>query len=124
MVSAQTRPARPPQTPLGDLADWLRDASYDVTASGDLDTVVTGLTLSSQRSFPGDLYAALPGSHAHGITYAADALAAGAVALLTDPAGAADAPRRRTAPGRGRAAEAAGPARRARVRRPGRPRCG
>ena len=92
MVSAQTRPARPLQTPLGDLAAWLRGASYDVTASGDLETVVSGLTLSSQRSFPGDLYAALPGSQTHGMTFAADALAAGAVALLTDPAGAADAP--------------------------------
>ena len=93
MVSAQTRPARPPQTPLGDLAEWLRGAvATTSTASGDLDTVVTGLTLSSQRSFPGDLYAALPGSRAHGMTYAADALAGGAVALLTDPAGAADAP--------------------------------
>ena len=54
--------------------------------------MVTGLTLSSQRSFPGDLYAALPGSRAHGMAYAGDALAGGAVALLTDPAGAADAP--------------------------------
>ena len=92
MVSAQTRPERPPETPLGDLADWLRAQSHDVTASGALDTVLTGLTLSSQRSFPGDLYAALPGARAHGITYAADALAGGAVALLTDPAGAEDAP--------------------------------
>jgi UDP-N-acetylmuramoyl-L-alanyl-D-glutamate--2,6-diaminopimelate ligase len=92
VVSAQSRPARPPRTPLGDLASWLRGAAHDVTATGDLRTVVTGLTLSSQRSFPGDLYAALPGSHAHGMSFAGDALAAGAVALLTDPAGAADAP--------------------------------
>ncbi|HET7351531.1 MAG TPA: UDP-N-acetylmuramoyl-L-alanyl-D-glutamate--2,6-diaminopimelate ligase [Marmoricola sp.] len=49
---------------------------------------VTGLSLSSQRVRPGDLYAALPGSRAHGATYAADAVAAGAVAILTDPAGA------------------------------------
>jgi UDP-N-acetylmuramoyl-L-alanyl-D-glutamate--2,6-diaminopimelate ligase len=92
VVSAQTRPAQPRQTRLDDLTAWLRGAAYDVTASGDLETVVSGLTLSSQRSFAGDLYAALPGSHAHGMTFADDALAAGAVALLTDPAGAADAP--------------------------------
>jgi UDP-N-acetylmuramoyl-L-alanyl-D-glutamate--2,6-diaminopimelate ligase len=91
-VTAPTRPERPPATPLGALADWLRAASYDVTITGDPATVVTGLTLSSQRSFPGDLYAALPGSRAHGMAYAADALAAGAVALLSDPAGAAVAP--------------------------------
>jgi UDP-N-acetylmuramoyl-L-alanyl-D-glutamate--2,6-diaminopimelate ligase len=92
MVSAQTRPSRPPETPLGVLADWLRAQVPDVTATGDRGTVVTGLTLSSQRSFPGDLYAALPGSRAHGMTFADDALEAGAVALLTDPAGATDAP--------------------------------
>jgi UDP-N-acetylmuramoyl-L-alanyl-D-glutamate--2,6-diaminopimelate ligase len=92
MVSAQTRPQRPPRTALGDLADWLREQASDAEATGDLGTVVTGITLSSQRTFPGDLYAALPGQTAHGIAYAPDALAAGAVALLTDPAGAADAP--------------------------------
>ena len=50
--------------------------------------VVTGLSLSSQRVWPGDLYAALPGSRAHGATYVPEAVAAGAVAVLTDPAGA------------------------------------
>ncbi len=50
--------------------------------------VVTGLSLSSQRVVPGDLYAALPGSRAHGATYSADAVAAGATAILTDEAGA------------------------------------
>ena len=92
MVTAQTRPERPPSTPLGDLAQWLRSEAYAVTGSGALDTMVTGLTLSSQRSFPGDLYAALPGSRAHGMAYAGDALTGGAVALLTDPAGATTAP--------------------------------
>jgi len=91
-VTAQTRPERPPSTPVGELADWLRAASYDVTASGDLETRVTGLTLSSQRTFPGDLYAALPGSKAHGMGFAGDALVAGAVAVLTDPDGADTAP--------------------------------
>ena len=35
----------------------------------------------------GDIYAALPGSRAHGATYAAEAIAAGAVAILTDEEG-------------------------------------
>ncbi len=52
------------------------------------DVTVTGLSLSSQRVRPGDLYAALPGSRAHGATYAAEAVAAGAVAVLTDEEGA------------------------------------
>jgi UDP-N-acetylmuramoyl-L-alanyl-D-glutamate--2,6-diaminopimelate ligase len=51
---------------------------------------VTGVTLSSQRVLPGDLYAAVPGSRAHGASYAAGAVEAGAVAVLTDAAGAAE----------------------------------
>jgi UDP-N-acetylmuramoyl-L-alanyl-D-glutamate--2,6-diaminopimelate ligase len=87
VVTAQSRPERPPETRLGELAAWLRGRSYDVDAAGDQQTVVTGITLSSQRAQPGDLYAALPGSHAHGAAYAGEALAAGAVAVLTDPDG-------------------------------------
>ena len=49
---------------------------------------VTGLSLSSQRVRPGDLYAALPGSRVHGATYAAEAISSGAVAILTDEDGA------------------------------------
>jgi UDP-N-acetylmuramoyl-L-alanyl-D-glutamate--2,6-diaminopimelate ligase len=36
---------------------------------------------------PGDLYVALPGSRVHGAAFCADAVAAGAVAVLTDPEG-------------------------------------
>jgi UDP-N-acetylmuramoyl-L-alanyl-D-glutamate--2,6-diaminopimelate ligase len=50
---------------------------------------VTGAALRAQYVRPGDLFAALPGAHAHGADFAADALAAGAVAVLTDKAGAA-----------------------------------
>ncbi len=49
---------------------------------------VTGTTLSSRQVRAGDLYAALPGSRAHGADYAPQAVAAGAVAILTDPDGA------------------------------------
>jgi UDP-N-acetylmuramoyl-L-alanyl-D-glutamate--2,6-diaminopimelate ligase len=48
---------------------------------------VSGISLDSRRVEPGDLYAALPGSTAHGAGFAGDALAAGAVAVLTDGAG-------------------------------------
>ncbi len=84
---ARTRPEHPTPMPLGGLADWLRQEGYDVTSAGDVTTTVTGLTLSSRRVRPGDLYAALPGARAHGADFAADALAAGAVAVLTDAAG-------------------------------------
>jgi UDP-N-acetylmuramoyl-L-alanyl-D-glutamate--2,6-diaminopimelate ligase len=51
-------------------------------------TRVTGVTLRAQDVRPGDLFAALPGARAHGADFVAEALAAGAAALLTDPAGA------------------------------------
>ena len=81
------RPADPPQTPLRVVAGWLSDDLVEMR-NADPDRVVTGLTLSSRTVQPGDLYAALPGSTAHGASYAADAVRAGAVAVLTDPAGA------------------------------------
>nr|WP_157551655.1 UDP-N-acetylmuramoyl-L-alanyl-D-glutamate--2,6-diaminopimelate ligase [Kineosphaera limosa] len=49
---------------------------------------VTGVTLDSRAVRPGDLYAALPGANVHGATFAAQALDSGAVAILTDRAGA------------------------------------
>ncbi|WP_425437561.1 UDP-N-acetylmuramoyl-L-alanyl-D-glutamate--2,6-diaminopimelate ligase [Nocardioides gansuensis] len=74
-----------------ELAGWLAGVTA-VRTSGELDAEVTGLSLSSQRILPGDLYAALPGSRAHGADFAADALASGAVAVLTDEDGAARLP--------------------------------
>ncbi|MBM9469246.1 UDP-N-acetylmuramoyl-L-alanyl-D-glutamate--2,6-diaminopimelate ligase [Nakamurella sp. YIM 132084] len=53
------------------------------------DPVITGVTLRAQDARPGDLFAALPGTRRHGAEFAGDAVAAGAVAVLTDPAGAA-----------------------------------
>ncbi|MDQ3477283.1 MAG: UDP-N-acetylmuramoyl-L-alanyl-D-glutamate--2,6-diaminopimelate ligase [Actinomycetota bacterium] len=50
---------------------------------------VSGVTLRSSEVRPGDLFAALPGANTHGIAFAAAAGDAGAVAILTDPAGAA-----------------------------------
>ncbi len=50
---------------------------------------VTGVTLSSDAVAPGDLYAALPGANTHGARFAAQAMAAGAAAVLTDSEGAA-----------------------------------
>ena len=86
------RPTWPPRTPLGRIVGWLAEEDDTTLAEGDPSTLVTGLTLSSKRVWPGDLYAALPGGSAHGADFAADALAAGAVAVLTDQAGAARLP--------------------------------
>jgi UDP-N-acetylmuramoyl-L-alanyl-D-glutamate--2,6-diaminopimelate ligase len=50
---------------------------------------ISGISLDSRAIRPGDLYVALPGAATHGAKFAAQALAGGAVAILTDLAGAA-----------------------------------
>lgn len=93
MVSDSTRPEHPPRTSLATLAGWLGavrpHGSEDGSEDWSDDAVVTGVSLSSQRIRPGDLYAALPGARAHGVDFAVTAVEAGAVAVLTDPDGAA-----------------------------------
>ncbi|TDC43732.1 UDP-N-acetylmuramoyl-L-alanyl-D-glutamate--2,6-diaminopimelate ligase [Micromonospora sp. KC213] len=79
------RPRSVPALRLGDLAARLALAPPE----GAADLAVTGVTHASQQIRPGDLYAALPGARRHGAEFAAAAAAAGAVAALTDPAGAA-----------------------------------
>jgi UDP-N-acetylmuramoyl-L-alanyl-D-glutamate--2,6-diaminopimelate ligase len=91
-ILARARPSRPEATPLVELAAWLDEHAPGFRAVGPLAATVTGVSLSSRRILPGDVYAALAGSRAHGIRYAADAAAAGAVAVLTDEAGAEQAP--------------------------------
>lgn len=51
------------------------------------DVAVTGITMASDRVLPGDLFAAAPGATTHGARFAAGALEAGALAVLTDEAG-------------------------------------
>ncbi|WP_051486039.1 UDP-N-acetylmuramoyl-L-alanyl-D-glutamate--2,6-diaminopimelate ligase [Nocardioides sp. J54] len=91
MVSLPTRPAHPHQTPLADVARALGPAPDhpDGTAvpAADPDVAVQGVTLDSRRVAAGDLYAALPGSRAHGAAFTGQAVEAGAVAVLTDPTG-------------------------------------
>src|SRR4051794_283083 len=78
-----TRPAGDRPLALADLADLIGPP-----VQGDPGTPVTGAALASAAVRPGDLYAALPGARTHGARYAADAHRRGAVAVLTDPAGA------------------------------------
>ncbi len=81
-MSGYPRPGSVPATPLRDLAALLR-APRPAHAA-----VVTGVTHASADVRPGDLYAALPGQHRHGAEFVPAAADAGAVAVLTDPAGA------------------------------------
>ena len=51
--------------------------------------VVSGISQSTESIYEGDLFIALPGEKFHGAQFASDAKAKGAVAVLTDTAGAA-----------------------------------
>ncbi|MCD2441923.1 UDP-N-acetylmuramoyl-L-alanyl-D-glutamate--2,6-diaminopimelate ligase [Agromyces sp. SYSU K20354] len=78
------RPQHPSPRSLRGLAD---EFGFDVRGElGDLE--VTGVGLSSSAARPGDLYVGVPGRNVHGAQFAAAAREAGAVALLTDEAGA------------------------------------
>ncbi|MFF2087611.1 UDP-N-acetylmuramoyl-L-alanyl-D-glutamate--2,6-diaminopimelate ligase [Nocardia sp. NPDC058176] len=79
------RPTTPPSMPLQALLDL---TGATVVTAGSTQVVVTGIEQRSNAVLPGDLFAALPGAAAHGARYAADAIAAGAVAVFTDAAGA------------------------------------
>jgi UDP-N-acetylmuramoyl-L-alanyl-D-glutamate--2,6-diaminopimelate ligase len=79
------RPTHPAGLTLSAVADLLAGVSLEqpvgLAAPG---VRVTGVTLRGQNAEVGDLFAALPGATAHGGRYAADAVARGAVAVLTD----------------------------------------
>ena len=83
------RPARQEPKPLSALGSLLgvRLASVGTSFSPNDLGCVTGVTLDSRVVMPGDLYVALPGTKVHGAAFCADAVAAGAVAVLTDPDG-------------------------------------
>ncbi|MBW3639538.1 MAG: UDP-N-acetylmuramoyl-L-alanyl-D-glutamate--2,6-diaminopimelate ligase [Actinobacteria bacterium] len=80
------RPTLPPARSLSDLLERLPQLRQVRPVLG---RTVTGCTLDSRAVQAGDLYAALPGASAHGADFAAQAVSAGAAAVLTDPAGAA-----------------------------------
>ncbi len=79
------RPARPVPRPLSGLAELLGVGRAESVADGP--GRLTGVTHDSRAVQPGDLYAALPGARTHGAMHAEQAVAAGAVAILTDPDG-------------------------------------
>jgi UDP-N-acetylmuramoyl-L-alanyl-D-glutamate--2,6-diaminopimelate ligase len=85
---AVPRPTQFRSTAIRDLAALVGAAAVGPDAPDDPDVQVTGVTLDSRAVLPGDLYAALPGARAHGADFAEAAARSGAVAVLTDPAGA------------------------------------
>src|ERR1700744_1868020 len=79
------RPVRLAPRPLSGLAELLGVGRTESIRSGL--GILSGVTLDSRAVRPGDLYAALPGTRTHGAAYSDQAVAAGAVAILTDAAG-------------------------------------
>ncbi|MEV8093577.1 UDP-N-acetylmuramoyl-L-alanyl-D-glutamate--2,6-diaminopimelate ligase [Kitasatospora sp. NPDC085879] len=75
------RPSSPAALPLAEVARQLGLAPVEGAE-------VTGITHDSRAVRPGDVYVAFPGANHHGAAFAGKAVAAGAVAVLTDPAGA------------------------------------
>jgi UDP-N-acetylmuramoyl-L-alanyl-D-glutamate--2,6-diaminopimelate ligase len=75
---------RPQTTTPRSLTEIAADAGLHGTGA----TEVSGVTHASDEVRPGDLFAALPGARHHGARFIAAAAAAGAVAVLTDTAGA------------------------------------
>ena len=94
LVTPELRPLRPVAHPLSLLLDGLpgRPAAGRADGpdgAGRPDPAVSGIAHDSRSVVPGDLYVALPGSHTHGALHCEQAVRAGAVAVLTDPGGAA-----------------------------------
>lgn len=78
------RPTAVAAVPLETIGEWI-----GVVVPGSSAAVpVTGISLNSRAVRPGDLYVALPGATRHGADFVSQAVDAGAVAVLTDDAGA------------------------------------
>ena len=80
------RPEHPTPHRVADLA-----AAFALSGTVPEGLTVTGVTVASGDAAPGDLFVAVPGLKVHGARYAAQAVSNGAVAVLTDDAGAAEA---------------------------------
>ncbi|MCL1801052.1 MAG: Mur ligase family protein, partial [Promicromonosporaceae bacterium] len=85
MTPARLTPETVPPTPLAELVD-----TFGLRLVGDSggQVSVTGIASDNRVITPGDLFAALPGAHVHGASFAADAVGRGAVGIITDDEGA------------------------------------
>jgi UDP-N-acetylmuramoyl-L-alanyl-D-glutamate--2,6-diaminopimelate ligase len=78
------RPTAVAAVPLETIGEWIGVVVPGASAA----VPVTGISLNSRAVLPGDLYVALPGATRHGADFVSQAVDAGAVAVLTDDAGA------------------------------------
>ncbi|MGZ4619225.1 MAG: UDP-N-acetylmuramoyl-tripeptide--D-alanyl-D-alanine ligase, partial [Frankiaceae bacterium] len=65
------------------LAEVARVVGGTLTGAADPDVAVSSVVVDSRAVLPGALFAAFPGEHADGANFAAEAVAAGAVAVLS-----------------------------------------
>lgn len=87
-MGSALRPVHVAGVPLSELG--ARIGAVPAAGSSGARVTITGVTLRAQDCLPGDLFAALPGAATHGARYAADAIARGGGAVLTDAAGIAE----------------------------------
>ncbi len=84
LTQGSLRPEHPTPHRAVDLA-----AAFGLPSSGlPAGLEITGVTVASGDARPGDLFVAVPGLRVHGARFAAQAVASGAVAVLTDDDGA------------------------------------
>ncbi|CAB4629565.1 unannotated protein [freshwater metagenome] len=69
------------------LASFLELGIPQLKIYGDAATNITGIELDSRVIDPGDLFVAIEGHQRHGVEFFDEAIARGAVAILTDPTG-------------------------------------
>src|SRR3954470_997389 len=80
------RPQHVPAQRIVGLVQRLHDVGLQgARVHGDADALVSGITHDSRQVRAGDVYVARAGQHTHGIDHVAQALSAGATAVLTDP---------------------------------------
>lgn len=84
-----TRPAHPRGATLTEIAAQVPGVISAPASSDSGEVRCSGATIRAQDARPGDLFCGVPGTSTHGARFAAEAVAAGAVAVLTDSAGAA-----------------------------------
>ncbi|MFK4790145.1 UDP-N-acetylmuramyl-tripeptide synthetase [Microbacterium sp. ZW T5_56] len=79
------RPVAPRAVPLRAVTEAVRSLRVSTGVDG---VVVTGASIDSRTVRAGDIYVAAPGARVHGARFTRDAAARGAVAVVTDEAGA------------------------------------
>ena len=85
MPDLPARPSYVAPREVGELRDRLAGQGINAEIHGAAGTAVTGISHDSRQVRSGDIYVARPGAHTHGIEHVAEAVAAGASVVLTDP---------------------------------------